>query len=138
MSMTIPIDPDLLALHKYDELIFGGFICTHCTPDDADDADDNVGFPCPPLREAGMTNDMAVQVIKAHRELIRADHFNENVPVGTPVRYWTGDRHGYGKASRTRSVAEVLGGHTAVVWVEGEASCIALSHIQVVAEAVDA
>lgn len=136
--MTIPINPDLVALHVYDELIFGGFICTHCTPDDAVTEDDNIYFPCRPLREAGMTNDMAVQVIKAHREQVRVDDFNKHCPIGTPVRYWTGDRHGDGKTSRTRSAADVLGGHTAVVWVVGEASCIALSHIQVLPAGVSA
>lgn len=56
--------------------------------------------------------------------------FNAAYPVGTPVRYWKGVREGDGLTSRTRSEAQVLGGHTAVVWVENEASCIALSHIQ--------
>lgn len=56
--------------------------------------------------------------------------FNKSFPVGTHVRYWTFDRHGLGKVSTTRSVASVLSGHTAVVWVEGEAGCIALSHVE--------
>jgi hypothetical protein len=56
--------------------------------------------------------------------------WNTQHPVGTPVRYWTGHREGDGKASHTRSAAHVLGGHTAVVWVEGESSCIALTHVQ--------
>lgn len=133
--MTLPIDPALLAIHVYDELIFGGFICTHCTPDDAVTEDDTIPFPCPPLRAAGMTNKMAEQVIKAHREQVRAGHFNEHCPVGTPVRYWTGDRHGDGKTSLTRSSAELLFGRYAVVWVDGESSCIALSHVQVLTEA---
>lgn len=32
-------------------------------------------------------------------------------------------------ATRTRSKAVVLGGHTAVVWVEGHSACISLSHV---------
>jgi hypothetical protein len=63
------------------------------------------------------------------------DHWNEQHPVGTSVRYWTGDRQGDGKVSRTRSRADLLGGHTAVVWVEGHGACIALSHIRVLTEA---
>lgn len=55
--------------------------------------------------------------------------WNTTTPVGTPVRYWTGIREGEGKRSRTRTAAQVLGGHTAVVWVEGESSCIALTHV---------
>lgn len=55
--------------------------------------------------------------------------WNRENPVGTPVRYWTGDRHGDGKVSTTRSPAHLLGGHTPVVWVDGEASCIALTHV---------
>jgi hypothetical protein len=31
----------------------------------------------------------------------------------------------------TRSRAEVLGGHTAVVWVAGHSACIALTHIDI-------
>lgn len=58
------------------------------------------------------------------------DRFNEKCPVGSRVRYWTGLREGEGVESKTRSEAHVLGKHTAVVWVEGHSSCIALSHVQ--------
>lgn len=56
-----------------------------------------------------------------------------DLPVGTAIRYWTGVRQGEGKTSRTRSEPRMLGGHTSVVWVEGESSCIALTHIEVIA-----
>lgn len=59
------------------------------------------------------------------------ERFNQYHPVGTPVVYWTGVREGDGRRSRTRSVAQLLSGHTAVVWVEGEASCISLTHVEV-------
>ena len=54
-------------------------------------------------------------------------------PVGTEVRYWTMARRGEpsGK-SKTRSAAELLGGHTAVVWITGLTDCVALSHVDVV------
>lgn len=55
--------------------------------------------------------------------------WNKAHPVGTPVRVWTGAREGDGLLTRTRSAASVLGGHTAVVWVDGEGACIALSHV---------
>lgn len=60
----------LIALHEYDELIFGGFICRHCTPDDCDDPDDNVMWPCPSLRAVGVTDDEAIALIKARRDEI--------------------------------------------------------------------
>lgn len=65
--LTVEQRDDLIKLHEYDELIFGGFICTHCTPDDCDDPDDNVYWPCQPLRDAGVTDHEAVALIKAHR-----------------------------------------------------------------------
>jgi len=59
------------------------------------------------------------------------DRFNNKCQVGGKVRYWTGVREGDGVVSKTRSEAQALGNHTAVVWVEGHSSCIALSHVQV-------
>ncbi|MGW8679563.1 hypothetical protein ACWGNN_00590 [Streptomyces sp. NPDC055817] len=65
-----------------------------------------------------------------HREAAR---FNDHYPVGTPVNAYPGcrpeDGHGTRIETVTRSRATVLGGHTAVVWVEGHSACIALSHI---------
>ena len=59
--------------------------------------------------------------------------WNEKHPVGTPVRHWTWLRGvGPGVESRTRSTAQMLGGHRPVVWVEGHASCIALTHVEVI------
>ena len=55
-----------------------------------------------------------------------------NLPVGTPVRYWTFTREGPGRISRTRTTVQPLGGEggTPVVWVEGVSSCIAMTHIE--------
>ncbi|WP_052424112.1 hypothetical protein [Nonomuraea candida] len=74
----------------------------------------------------------AEELEQARRQERKAvvERWNATVPVGTPVRYWTGARHGVGKPSRTRTPAVVLSGHTPVVWVEGEGSCIALTHVQ--------
>lgn len=60
----------------------------------------------------------------------QAATWNIKYPVGKPVRYWTGLREGDGVRSRTITKAQVLGGHTAVVWVEGHGACIALSHVE--------
>lgn len=55
--------------------------------------------------------------------------WNADHPVGAPVRVWTGARKGDGILTRTRTAASVLGGHTAVVWVDGHGACIALTHV---------
>ena len=57
--------------------------------------------------------------------------FNQECPVGTPVEYWTGLREGEGKKSKTRSKAELLGGHTPSVWIEGQSGCVSLSHVSI-------
>lgn len=62
--------------------------------------------------------------------------FNDTVPVGTPVRYWTGDRDlDEAKTGQTRTRAHLLGGHTPVVWVTGHAACIALTHVEAIGPA---
>jgi hypothetical protein len=58
--------------------------------------------------------------------------FNAANPIGTPVRYWTGGREGEGRTGVTRTEAQVLSGHTPVVWVTGHGACIALTHVQVI------
>ncbi|TMR92587.1 hypothetical protein EJK15_44015 [Nonomuraea basaltis] len=73
---------------------------------------------------------------KTAAELV--EEWNAAYPVGQPVCYWTGFRDGplagEPKFSRTRARAQVLGGHTAVVWMDGEGSCIALSHVDPITE----
>ncbi len=58
-----------------------------------------------------------------------AEKWNSKHPIGTPVEYWTWTREGEGKHSKTRTKAHVVCDN-AVVWVDGEASCISLSHVQ--------
>lgn len=63
--------------------------------------------------------------------------WNNLFPVGTPVFAYPGCRpedcpNDERLVTRTRSKAEVLGGHTDVVWVDGHDSCIALTHIDVI------
>ncbi|MFF3928166.1 hypothetical protein [Streptomyces hirsutus] len=62
------------------------------------------------------------------------DAFNAAHPVGTPVVAYPDcrpedDPNDERLVTRTRSKAEVLSGHTAVVWVHGHSACIALTHI---------
>lgn len=64
-------------------------------------------------------------------EIEAVEEFNKAYPVGTVVRYWTGAKEGPGRTGKTRSKAHLFGGHTAVVWVMGLGSCVALSHIVV-------
>ncbi len=52
-------------------------------------------------------------------------------PFSRQVRYWKGAREGEGQTSATRTPAQVLSGHTAVIWVKAEGACIALTHIEV-------
>jgi hypothetical protein len=84
------------------------------------------GYPlCPgrlPVSESGYP-------VRADAPALAAAEWNRVHAVGTKVRYWTGAREGAGKESVTRGPAGVLGCHTAVVWVENESSCIALSHV---------
>jgi hypothetical protein len=48
----------------------------------------------------------------------------------TPVRYWTGTREGPGLEGETWTLAKILGGHTAGVYIRG-AGFVALSHVEV-------
>lgn len=59
----------------------------------------------------------------------RVDEWNARHPIGTSVRYWplVSEPDNY-TDTVTRSVAEVLSGHTAVVWLAGKAGCVALDH----------
>ena len=59
--------------------------------------------------------------------------FNAVVKVGDTVEY--SEVIGVGEAVRyqTQSEAEVLGEHTAVVWLKGKRGCVKLSHCKPVA-----
>lgn len=68
---------------------------------------------------------------------LSADEWNARYPIGTPVLAYPGcrpedDCDDERLVTCTRSKAEVLGGHTDVVWVDGHDSCISLTHIDVV------
>jgi hypothetical protein len=83
-----------------------------------------------------MTTPQPATVTEAN-ERMAADRFNERYPIGTRVIAYPGFRPeaapGIDDITRldttTRSRASVLGGHTAVVWVDGHGACIALTHV---------
>lgn len=70
---------------------------------------------------------------KRQRGLVAAqlevERWNKAHPIGTPVRFWPGIREGEGRTSRTRTEAHLLNDN-AVVWIEGWAGFIHLSHVE--------
>ena len=60
------------------------------------------------------------------------DEWNEEYPVGTRVRYTSVKGVTKPINTKTRSEAQLLSGHTPVVWVEGIAGCVCLSHVDVI------
>jgi len=82
-------------------------------------------------------DEMSIAAIELEESMNRPDpgaaveKFNATHDIGTLVRYWTGAKgDGPGEVGETRTEAQVLGGHTAVVWVEGHPACIALTHVE--------
>ena len=57
------------------------------------------------------------------------DTFNNRVPVGYEVRYWKGLREGDGKVGKVSYPAQIMGGHTAVVYISG-VGAVALTHVE--------
>lgn len=57
-----------------------------------------------------------------------ANTFNAAVKVGQRVRYQAIKGEGPSIEYKTRTPAQVLSGHTAVVWLEGKSGCVACSH----------
>lgn len=56
------------------------------------------------------------------------DAFNARVKVGDAVEYSEVVGLGTPAVYRTRTEAEILSGHTAVVWLEGKSGCVSVSH----------
>ncbi|WP_199546656.1 hypothetical protein [Streptomyces sp. N35] len=74
-----------------------------------------------------------IELSELHRQVAV---WNKAHPIGTAVTAYpaclpedcpTDER----LDTTTRSKAQVLGGHTAVVWVHGHGACIALSHVDI-------
>lgn len=69
--------------------------------------------------------------LKTRKVQDECELFNQNYPLGTSVRYWKGEKFGPPSGwGATRSEAQPLSGHTAVVWIEGCVGCVALSHVE--------
>lgn len=76
-----------------------------------------------------MSGRRAGKTLARQRALV--EEFNRQLPVGTKVRYWklamAGEPSG---EAVTRTPAELLGGHTAVVWLDGVTGCMAVDHVE--------
>lgn len=70
--------------------------------------------------------------LRAEQKLV--DDWNSKHTIGQRVRYWRGVREGTGVESVTRTDAQLLSGHTAVVWIEGCSGCIGLTHVEAIVE----
>lgn len=57
------------------------------------------------------------------------EEWNNRYKIGQAVLYWPGALEGDGEMGVTSTDAWVLVGHTAVVWIEGVGSCMALDHV---------
>lgn len=56
------------------------------------------------------------------------DAWNARVKVGDTVQYEEVKGVTEAQTFKTKTEAEVLSGHTAVVWLEGKRGCVAVSH----------
>jgi len=56
--------------------------------------------------------------------------WNRACPIGTEVNYHPVIGRPEYRTRKTRSFAQVLGGHTAVIWLEGESGCVALDAVE--------
>lgn len=67
----------------------------------------------------------------------QCDKWNAANEVGTTVVYEETRGEGETFRGKSKSEAQVLGGHSAVIWLEGKSGCVALDHcIALAAEAV--
>lgn len=55
--------------------------------------------------------------------------FNARYPVGAVIQCWTGPIEGKPVERIVRLPAQIMGGHSAVVYVEGGGGCVLLSHV---------
>lgn len=66
---------------------------------------------------------------------LQVEAWNAQVAEGAPVTYR--DDRGNLTETRTRSKAQVLSGHTAVVWIEGKSGCVALERVTPIVDGDD-
>jgi hypothetical protein len=72
------------------------------------------------------TNRRPPSAAKLQREVSAWTH-----PVGTPVVYVRDD--GTALPTKTRTAAQILGGHSAVIWLEDVSGCVLLERVKPVA-----
>lgn len=68
----------------------------------------------------------------------QADAWNAQHDIGTEVDYSEIIGGGVTLRAATRSEAQVLSGHSVVVWLEGKSGCVCIEHCEPVAERVTA
>jgi hypothetical protein len=75
---------------------------------------------------------MAIPRLSEKQLQTACDRFNKEHPAGATVHVWTGVMHdGPPKVGTVRAPgAYVMGGHSAVVHVEGVRGCVAISHVE--------
>lgn len=56
------------------------------------------------------------------------DEFNALVKIGEPVEYVSVKGDTNWQRFNTRTEAQILSGHTAVVWLEGKSGCVCIDH----------
>lgn len=69
-------------------------------------------------------------------EAAAVDQWNATFPVGAAIFYKEDD--GKMTETRTTSEAQMLGGHTGVIWIEGRAGCVALDRVRLRTEPIAA
>ena len=58
------------------------------------------------------------------------DAFNAKFQVGSTIFCWPGVREGEPVERTVRFPAQIMGGHSAVVYVAGGGGCVQLSHVR--------
>jgi hypothetical protein len=58
----------------------------------------------------------------------QCDNWNAKHPEGTVVSFESIKGQGESHRGKSASEAQVLGGHSAVIWLEGKSGCVALDH----------
>jgi hypothetical protein len=64
----------------------------------------------------------------------QCDKWNAANPEGTTVSYESIIGQGETFRGKSKSEAQVLSGHTAVIWLEGKSGCVCLDHCTAVEE----
>lgn len=64
----------------------------------------------------------------------QCERWNRDYPVGTTVAFYPVIGGAHFRVRKTCTEAQVLSGHTAVVWLDGESGCVALEACKVIVE----